>query len=371
MSAALRLARRGRGRVEPNPMVGAVLVRDRSIIAEGYHHHHGGSHGEIEALQRCARQGLSPNGCDMFITLEPCNHHGKTPPCTEALIKAGIARVFVAMADPNPQVAGRGIERLRQAGIEVDVGLCENEARLLNEAYIKHITTGLPWVMVKWAQTLDGRIATQRGDSKWISNERSRNWVHRLRAHVDAIVVGIGTVLADDPQLTARNVALRRSALRVVVDPHLKIPLSAKLLTSTENDRVSPRVMIGVGEKIHAARPKKIPDLQARGVEFIALPDDKADASKLSLRPLLEYLVTTHQATNVLVEGGSKLNGSIIQQGLADQVIAFVSPKVLGDAQAIPAVRGMRCDEISTSTRLSLHRVRRVGKDVMLDYRIL
>ena len=370
MRIALRLARRGRGRVEPNPMVGAVLVRDGVIIAKGYHHHHGEPHAEIDALQRCARQGLSPNGCDMFVTLEPCNHHGKTPPCTKALIKAGIARVFVAMADPNPQVTGRGIERLRQADIKVEVGLCEDESRRLNEPYIKQITTGLPWVMVKWAQTLDGRIATQRGDSKWISNEHSRKLVHRLRARVDAIVVGIGTVLADDPLLTARSVALRRTASRVVVDPHLKIPLGAKLLAPTGNDRVLPRVIIGVSEKIHAARPKKMIDLQARGVEFIALPDDGADTSKLSLRPLLEHLATTQQTTNVLVEGGSKLNGSMIQQELVDQVIAFVSPKVLGDAQAIPAVQGVRCDEISKCTQLSLHRVRRVGEDVMLDYRV-
>ncbi len=322
MKRALRLAKRGQGYVEPNPMVGAVLVRDNQIVSEGYHRRCGGAHAEIEAL----RGVVGPGGRaeDLYVTLEPCCHHGKTPPCTDAIIGAQVRRVFVAMEDPFEQVAGKGIAALREAGIEVHVELCESEARQLNEPYIKRVTTGLPWVIVKWAQTLDGKIATHTGDGQWISNERSRRVVHQLRARVDAIMVGVNTVIADDPQLTARGVRIRREAKRVVIDPNGRLPRGAKVL--------------GDGPATIITSPP--------------------------LRDVLRSL----DATNVLVEGGATLIGSLFAEGLVDQVIAFVAPKVLGGG--LSAVGELTIDRIAGAQQLGLRRIKRIGDDVMLDYRV-
>jgi diaminohydroxyphosphoribosylaminopyrimidine deaminase/5-amino-6-(5-phosphoribosylamino)uracil reductase len=327
MSRALALAKRGQGYVEPNPMVGAVLVRDGQITGQGYHKRIGGDHAEIEAIKNC----VDPAGCDLYVTLEPCAHHGRTPPCTEAVIKAGVKRVFAAMQDPNEKVAGRGIAALRDAGIDVYVGLCEQEVRQLYEPYIKRMTTGLPWVIAKWAQTLDGKIATSTGDSRWISGEKSRRIVHQLRARVDAIMVGVGTVIVDDPLLTARNVKVKRQALRVVMDSSGRTPADARLLQG------SPQTIV----------------------------------TKDSLRDVLLHLAKAHDATNVLVEGGSTLLGSLFADGLVDQLIVFAAPKVLGDYEALPAVRGLQIKEISDAKPLCLRAAKRVGDDVMLDYGVM
>lgn len=334
MHRALSLARQGLGRVEPNPMVGALIIEDDRVIGQGYHACFGRPHAEVNALADCRSRGHDPAGKTMLVTLEPCAHQGKTPPCARALIDAKLARVVVAMQDPFDQVAGRGIKMLRDAGIEVEVGVCEDAARRLNEPFIKRVTTGLPWVIVKWAQTLDGRIAATTGDSRWISSEASRAIVHTLRARVDAVITGIGTVLADDPSLTARGVEVKRIARRVVIGPRAVVPVGAKLLT----DGGPP-------------------------VDFF---EDAAD-----LRAVLRTLAQEHDATNVLVEAGGGLVGKLFAQGLVDQVLAFVAPKLLGDAAAPGPSRGRTIERIADGQALTLVDAQRVGAgDVLLDYRV-
>ena len=334
MHRALALAQRGQGYVEPNPMVGAIILDGQQVIGEGYHQRFGGPHAEVNALHDCRARGHDPAGKTMVVTLEPCAHHGKTPPCAQALIEARLARVVVAMTDPFGQVAGRGLARLRDAGIAVEVGVEEAAARRLNEPFIKHVTTGLPWVIVKWAQTLDGRIATAIGDSRWISNDASRRFVHQTRARVDAIITGVGTVLADDPALTARGVEVRREARRVIVGPREVLPADAKLLAGD-----GPPVLI----------------------------HEDAD----DLRGLLQVLGREHLATNVLVEAGGGLVGRLFDQGLVDQVHAFIAPKLLGDAAAQGPLRGRQAPNLHDAHTLELVDLRRFGAgDVMLDYRV-
>lgn len=358
-------------------MVGAVLVQNGRIVAEGYHRRYGGAHAEIDLLRHCSQTGVDPRQGVLYVSLEPCCHYGKTPPCTDALIQANVQRLVVAMVDPNPIVGGQGIAKLRQAGVAVEVGLCEQQARLLNEPYIKRITTGLPWVIAKWAQTLDGRIATHTGHSRWISNDRSRKLVHRLRARVDAVLVGIGTVLADNPLLTARGVPIRRTARRVIFDPDLRIPPDAQVLQSPTAPAApapappTPPLTIAVRHDVLSGRPARLVDYEARGVEFVGLPFLAPDSPRLALEPLLRHLAQAHKATNVLVEGGSKLIGSLIQQNLVDQVYAFVCPKLLGDAQATPALQGLSPEIISDAPDLALRSAHRIGHDVVLDYRII
>ena len=264
MKRAITLARRGEGKVEPNPMVGCVLVRDGKVLGEGWHRVFGGPHAEIEALRAAAKAGPDVRGCDAYVSLEPCCHHGKTPPCTEALIDAGVARVLVGVADPFAQVAGRGIAALRDAGVQVEVGIEHEAASDLIAPFARRVTAGRPWVIAKWAQPLDGRIATATGQSRWISNDASRRQVHQLRARVDAVMVGVGTVIADDPQLTARDVRRLRVARRVVVDPSLRIPLDATLLRSLDAGHGGGPVMIATAQDAIDAHAATVSRLQAR-----------------------------------------------------------------------------------------------------------
>ena len=364
MRRALQLALRGQGFVEPNPMVGAVIVRDGLAVAEGWHRRFGGPHAEIEAIGKAREKQIPLSGCDMYVTLEPCCHHGKTPPCTEALIKAGVSRVNVAMADPYSEVAGQGMARLREAGIRVDVGLCEDEARQLNEPYLKKLATGLPWVIAKWAQTLDGRIATSTNDSRWISNEQSRKAAHKLRGRVDVVMVGIGTVLADDPQLTVRLARARRKARLVVIDPDLRSPTDAKLL------QAGTMVTIATRQSLIDSRSDEVGKMESQGVEFFGLPERGPNRGAVPLQPLFEHLAAECDVTNVMVEGGASLFGSLFDQGMIDQVVAFVGPKVLGDKAALSAVNGLSCELMEHTKRLALQGVKRFGEDVMLDYRV-
>jgi len=360
MRRAIRLARRGEGHVEPNPMVGCVVVRDGEILGAGHHAVYGGPHAEIAALDACRRDGHDLAGATVYVTLEPCCHTGKTPPCTDALIAADVARVVVALVDPATHADGRGVESLRRAGIDVEVCPESEEARRLAEPYVKRVTTGLPWIIAKWAQTLDGHIASRTGDSRWISSTSSRQLVHRLRARVDAVAVGIGTVLADDPRLTARRVRVRRHARRVVIDPRLRIPDNARLLTEPS---VPLTIAVGAG-----ADPHRVQHLRARrGIEIFTLPPTRGGRG--SLRPLLEHLATAHGATNVLVEGGGGLLGSLLAEDLIDQYLVFTAPIVLGDAEAVTAVRGSAVPRIEEGTRLHLAGMRRIEGDVLLDYR--
>ena len=366
MYQALALAEQGRGLAEPNPMVGCVLVKDGHELGRGYHQGFGGPHAEVHALQDAARRGESVQGATVYVTLEPCSHFGKTPPCADALVEARVARVVVAMVDPHPRVSGQGIEKLREAGIEVVVGVCQQQAQQLNEPFTKRTTTGLPWVIAKWAATLDGKTATHTGHSKWISSPASRQLVHDMRARVDAVMVGVGTVLADDPQLTARDVEIKRTARRIVIDPELRMAPPSKLALGAEPG--DPPVTIGIDSEVYNGPSQRIKDYTEHGIAFMPLP--RLESQYLDLEPLLRHLAEAHNATNVLVEGGAGLVGSMFEQGLVDQVLVFVAPKLLGDERATPAVTGQLRDRIDESTVLDLRDVQRIEDDVLLDYRV-
>jgi diaminohydroxyphosphoribosylaminopyrimidine deaminase/5-amino-6-(5-phosphoribosylamino)uracil reductase len=326
MRLALAEAARGRGAVEPNPMVGAVVVRDGVLVATGHHARFGGPHAEVVALRR---SGEGARGSTLYVTLEPCCHEGKTPPCTEAILKAGVARVVAAMPDPFPKVAGGGIERLRRAGVAVEVGLDGDAARALNAPYRKRLATGRPYVIAKWAMTADGKVATASGDSRWISNERSRMHVHALRGRVDAIVVGIGTALADDPLLTARP-AGPRVAARVVLDTGARLPLEGRLAATAGEAPVLVAARRGVPADRAAA-------LRSRGCEVVELPSD--EAGRVSIGAVLEEL-GRRGATNVLVEGGGRVLGAFFDAGEVDEVEVYLAPRIEGGDHAGTGVRG-------------------------------
>ncbi len=366
MNQAIRLARRGLGWVEPNPMVGCVIVRDGRVIGQGYHRRFGDEHAEAAALGDCAARGETPGGSDVYVSLEPCTHHAKTPPCTNALIRAGVGRVVIAMPDPFEKVSGRGIEKLRRAGMAVEVGVGGDEAVRLNEAYLKRTATALPWVIAKWAQTLDGGIATPTGDSRWISNEQSRRIVHQLRARVDAIIVGAGTAATDDPMLTARGVPVARVARRVVIDPTLRTSADAKLLQTIDSGHP---VTIAVSEQLVVEAPDRVRQLVERGVEIVGLAACANRPDELDWRALLSHLAAARSATNVLVEGGGRTIGSLIAQHMADELLVFTCPILLGDAAARRPAEGLVRPAIGDADRLRLQKVRRVGDDVMLRYK--
>jgi diaminohydroxyphosphoribosylaminopyrimidine deaminase/5-amino-6-(5-phosphoribosylamino)uracil reductase len=312
---ACRLARQAAGRTSPNPQVGAVLVKRGRIVGRGYHRFAGGDHAEIAALKRA---GAQARGASLYITLEPCSHQGRTPPCTGALIRAGIKEVVCGTRDPNPLVAGRGFRQLRRAGINVRVGVLGEECRSLIEGFAKFITRGLPLVTLKLAATLDGRIAAKGGDARWISGEKSRMAVHRLRNEVDAVIVGVGTVTADDPQLTCR-ISGGRNPRRVILDSRLRLPPSAKLLRLPDSEKT----IIATGLNASLARVKA---LEARGVQVWRLP---LRAGRIAWRPLLRKLAT-EEIVSVLIEGGSAVAASALKEKFVDNILFFYAPKILG-----------------------------------------
>lgn len=358
---AERLALRGHGGAEPNPMVGCVIVSDADqVVGWGYHRKVGQAHAEVNALQQA---GAKAAGATAYVTLEPCNHIGRTGPCTEALIQAGIRRVVIAQLDPNPAAAG-GVARLRNAGVEVVVKEPASQTALVSSAdpFLHRVHTGLPWVIAKWAQTLDGKIATRTGQSHWISGEQSRRMVHRERGRVCAIMTGIGTVLADDPMLTARNVRLRRTARRVVVDPNLEIPPDCRIVTTAKSTPTT----IACCEEFKSERRVKLGLLQDAGVEVLMIPTENDD---LSLRVLLQQLVATHQIANVLVEAGPGLMGRLFRQNLVNEAWVFIASLMLGDHAAPAAVNSWNSNHLTDGHTLTLLEQRTRGVDVMLRYR--
>ena len=366
MKRALALARRGLGDVEPNPAVGCVIVRDGRIVGQGYHHKFGSPHAEVEALRDA---GEAARGGTVYVTLEPCPHFGKTPPCDRALIAAGVKRVVMGALDPHPDRAGKGAEHLQEAGIEAALAEPAIHAQCLEliEPFLKRSLTGLPYVIAKWAATVDGAIATATGDSKWISSEASRRIVHQLRGRVDAVVIGIGTALADDPLLTARGTRRRRIARRVVIDPSLRLPLTSQLVRSIKE---APLTLATTDAS--AASPAAAA-MREQGVEVIGLEQTgSADPPTLDLAPLLRHLVQQHEATNLLVEGGGRTIGTMMQQQLVDELQVFIGPRILGDGGA---PRPVTCQapptKISGGIELKLTGLRRTGDDVLLRYRPL
>ena len=351
MRRALELAERGRGHVEPNPLLGAVVVRGDELVGEGWHRRYGEPHAEVNAL---AAAGEAARGTTLYVTLEPCCHHGKTPPCTDAVLRAGIGRVVAAMLDPFPQVAGGGTALLRAAGVAVEVGLAEAEARRLNAPYLKLLATGRPYVHAKWAMTLDGKIATRTGDSKWISNEASRWHVHALRGRVDAIVVGIGTVLADDPLLTARPPGPRTPA-RVVLDSRGRLPAASRLVATA---REIP-VLVVTTDRLERERGEAI---RALGCEWLGLPEEQG-------RPAVPALLDEfgrRRMTNVLVEGGAEVLGSFLDAGAVDEVHVFIAPRLVGGAAAKTPVGGRGVERIAEALGLAQCHVEVIEGDVLV-----
>jgi diaminohydroxyphosphoribosylaminopyrimidine deaminase/5-amino-6-(5-phosphoribosylamino)uracil reductase len=336
MLMALRLARKGLGNVEPNPAVGAVIVKNGKVIGKGWHKKFGGSHAEINALASCRKQGADPKGATMFVTLEPCCHFGKTGPCTEALIAAKLKKVVVATIDPSKHANSKGIRQLRRAGIKVDVGLYEGGARILNAPFMKFAKTGKTWVTLKWAQSIDGKLAWAKQDSKhrWISCEESRKDAHNLRRRVGAILVGINTVLEDDPLLTPRP-DKGKKPLRIVLDNYLRIPLNCKLLKTAK----AVPLLIVTRDAYLRTKAKKAKQIIGRGAEIIVCP-----ASGSNLKFLLNHLAK-RGIQHLLVEGGAAVIGSFLKAKLADEVVIYIVPKILdtkGSADISRAANNLR-----------------------------
>ncbi|MCD6353162.1 MAG: bifunctional diaminohydroxyphosphoribosylaminopyrimidine deaminase/5-amino-6-(5-phosphoribosylamino)uracil reductase RibD [Proteobacteria bacterium] len=353
MRLAIRLAARALGNTSPNPLVGAVIVKDGQIAGRGYHCRAGSPHAEINALKEAGNKAM---GADLYLNLEPCIHYGRTPPCVDALLESRIKRVFVGMSDPNPLVNGKGIQKLREGGVDVKTGILEEECRKLNEIFVKYVTTQRPFVILKAATSLDGRIAAEGGDSKWITNEKSRQYVHQLRNQVDAVLVGIGTIERDDPMLTTRLQKRRgRDSVRIVVDSTLKISPRAKVLNLASNAPT----LIATTPK---ASLKKIRAIENQGGKVIVIPSRKS----VDLTLLMEIL-GKKDITSILIEGGSRINTSAFKAGIVDKVIFFYAPRIIGGKNAPLIVGGNGISKVKDS--LVLHRIktRRFGDDIMVE----
>ena len=352
MQRALELARQALGTASPNPSVGAVPVRDGRIVGEGVTQPAGGPHAEAAAI---AQAGEKARGAALYVTLEPCNYHGRTPPCVPTIVRAGVTEVHAAALDPNPRVDGRGVADLEAAGVRVMVGEDEAAAQRLMEAHSTWITTGMPFVTAKYAMSLDGKTATAAGDSRWISGAESRRWVHRMRTTCDAIMVGIGTVLRDDPQLTARDEddrPLDRQPLRVVVDSHARLPKEARLLNAPGHTLVA----------VADASPQQEAALRNAGAEVLAFP---ATDGRVDLRSLLQHL-GGREVTGLLVEGGGTLLASLFQQGLVDKVCAFVAPVLIGGRDAPTPWDGTGASTLADAPRLERVTIERLEDDLMV-----
>jgi len=363
MELCLQLAAQGRLTAAPNPMVGAVIVRDGVILGMGHHLKYGGLHAEREALADCRRRGNNPRGATVYVTLEPCRHTGKQPPCTDALIQAGIARVVCARPDPGRE-SGGGAAVLAAPGIACEFTQASLLAMRLSDPFVKRVTTGLPWVIAKWAQTIDGKIATRGGESKWISGPLLRRRIHRLRARADAIMVGAGTLRIDDPSLTARDVHFRRTARRVIVTTKWDLPNDAKVFQTA---RQVPTTVIGPPAPHRSGRAAT--DLAALGVDCLIAPDAAGGAPGVDLSAMLKLLVGKYNCTNVLVEGGSSLLGALLDADLVDEAIVHVAPMVLGDHHAMSAAAGREKGALGQAKRLTLGHIKRLGDELELVYR--
>ena len=349
MHEALRIAANARGRTSPNPMVGAVIVKDGRIIAEGWHRQAGTPHAEVHALRMA---GDLAKGSTLYVTLEPCSHFGRTPPCANAIVEAGIKKVVAAMSDPNPKVAGRGFQILRDADIEVEVGVCEEEARKLNEVFIKWVTTNKPFVTLKTAMSLDGKIATSTGQSKWITSDASRQRVHELRDTHDAIMVGIGTVLADNPSLTTR-IDNGKNPIRIIVDSNARIPLNSNVVTDKQA-----RTIIAVTANAPTAR---LVSLNSAGAEVIVA----GEGEQIDLNILMNELAR-REIISVFVEGGGTLNFSLIEAGLVDIVCAFIAPKIIGGRNALTPVEGNGFENLSDAIKLKEITAEMIDNDILI-----
>ena len=353
MKMALELARRGDGWTSPNPMVGAVIARDGKVLGKGYHRRFGEAHAEINAIDDASG---SIEGATLYVTLEPCSHHGKTPPCVDRIIETKVSRVVVGSVDPNPLVSGRGIRTLRDHGIDTKAGVLERECEALNEKFFTFMRTGIPFVTLKYAQTLDGRIASSTGHSRWISSAPSLRFAHRLRGQHDAVLVGIGTVIADDPDLRVRLVR-GRNPLRIVLDPALRIPPDARVLDNQD----AARTLVATGSLREGDR---LSTLEEKGIETRVIERDTAGS--FDLKMLLAEL-GKRQISSVLVEGGAGIITSFVREGLFDRMIVITAPRILG--RGIEAVGDLGISRIDNSIALRCERIFRKGDDVVMYLR--
>ncbi len=358
MKLALSLAEKGKGKVSPNPLVGCVIVKEFKIVGKGFHKIFGEAHAEINAL---AQAGNKACGATMFVNLEPCCHYGKTPPCTDKIISSGLKEVIIGIKDPNPLINGKGIRQLKAAGIKLKVGVLARESSKLNQIYLKYITKKIPFVILKTALSLDGKIATRTGDSKWISSESSRSYVHTLRSQVDAILVGINTILKDNPELTVRDDTKKiktkldiKMPIRIIVDSRLKIPLRANVL----NKKV--KTIIATTKR---SSSNKIQMLRNQGIEVLVIRNKN---SKVDLKELLKNLGKLN-ISSVLVEGGGNINASMLEERLVDKVLFFVSPKIIGGKEALTSVEGEGIDKVSKAINLKNIEIRRYGEDILIE----
>lgn len=353
MRRALELAEKGSGRTSPNPLVGAVVVRSGVCVGEGFHPKVGEPHAEVFALREAASQA---KGATLYVNLEPCCHFGRTPPCVELILRSGIGRVVSAMEDPDPRVRGQGHEALRRAGVRVDVGLLETEARRLNAPYIKWKTQGIPFVTLKFAMSLDGKVATRTGQSRWITGEASRLDAHRLRNVYDALLVGVGTVLADDPLLTTRLPQAGRNPLRVVLDTHARTPLNARVLDVREETKTL--LFVAEGTETH-----RVETLLAKGVEVSRVPQTTRG---LDLNAILKIL-GEREILSLLVEGGPTVHGSFVEAGLVDRVVAYIAPTIIGGREALGVVGGLGFERLSDVLHLKGWKIQPLPPDVRLE----
>jgi diaminohydroxyphosphoribosylaminopyrimidine deaminase/5-amino-6-(5-phosphoribosylamino)uracil reductase len=350
MRMAIELAKKAEGMTSPNPLVGAVIVKGGAVAAKGYHAKCGLPHAEVNAIRMA---GTKAKGATLYVTLEPCDHFGRTPPCTDAIIESGIIRVVIAMSDPNPVTNGRGIKKLRRHGISVTTGVLEEDASAINKPYIKFITTGMPYVTIKTAETLDGKIATSTGDSKWVSGEDSRRYVHQLRRKSDAVMVGVNTVLKDDPLLKSKAPG-RKQPVRIIVDSGLKTPLSARVFTDA---REAPVIIATARDS------SKIKKYEHKGAEVIVAGSKK---DRVDLVKLLKIL-GRRGITNILAEGGGELNAGLLAEGLADRLLFFIAPKIAGGRDAITPVEGLGVARMKDAVMLKNMYIKNFKNDILVE----
>jgi len=354
MRRALELSKKAVGFVNPNPLVGAVIVKNNKIIGEGYHEYFGGPHAEVNAF---ANASQDVEGATIYVTLEPCSHFGKTPPCADAIVRNKISKVVIGMIDPNPLVAGKGIEILKNNGIEVITGILDMEIKKTNEIFIKYISEKLPFCIMKTAMTLDGKIATAIGESKWISNEKSRVYVHELRQRVSGIMVGIGTVLSDDPELTTRREdKLSLNPIRIIIDSKARLPMDAKVLKCDEKTKT-------IIVTTEFAKESKLEEIKQKGVEVIVTPSKN---NRVDLNYLMREL-GGKGIDSILIEGGSTLNYSALEEGIVDKVISFISPKIFGGTSGKTPVGGEGIKHVKDAIKLTDTQVTRFDEDIMIE----
>ena len=365
MRRAIKLAKKGSGHVNPNPLVGAVIVRDGEIIGEGYHECYGQLHAERNAIANAKKRGNSLEGSTIYVTLEPCCHYGKTPPCTEAIIEEKIARVVVGSDDPNPLVSGKGFQMLREKGIEVIPHFLKEECDAMNHVFFHYIRTGTPYVAMKYAMTMDGKIACYTGDSKWVTGEESRAHVQTLRNHYKGIMAGIGTVLADDPMLNCR-IEGRRDPIRIIADSHLRIPIDSQLVRTAGQQ---PLIVACLPD----ADEEKAAQLQEKGVEVLRIPgvttaDITEEQKEVISLPVLMKELGARKIDGILLEGGGQLNESALQAGIVDRIYCYIAPKIFGGAQAKTPVEGQGLTRAADAWQFNRIGMQEFGQDILLEY---